>query len=64
MTPAWIIEELERQRREQARRNRPQLRIERDVPVQTDGDGPRPPPVVRIVIEFGPRSPQLETLVS
>ena len=57
MIPAWIIEELARQRREQPRRERPRLRIEQDRPVRGD-DGPRPPsPAAPIVLEFGSAGP-------
>jgi hypothetical protein len=53
MIPPWMIEELERLRRERddERRDRPQLWIE--LPVRREPERPRPAPPTVIVIELG-----------
>jgi len=53
MVPTWMIEDIERRRREREDRERPQLRIE--LPVRTENEPPprRPAPSGRIVIELG-----------
>jgi hypothetical protein len=54
MIPTWIIEEMERERRERDRewRDRPQLHIEQ--PVGEDhGPQPAPAPAAPVVIEVG-----------
>jgi hypothetical protein len=52
MIPSWIIEDMERQRHERERRDRPQLRIE--LPVRPCNERPaRPAPPSPVVIDFG-----------
>jgi hypothetical protein len=52
MIPSWIIEDVERQRHERERRDRPQLRIE--LPVRPFDERPaRPAPSLPIVIDLG-----------
>jgi hypothetical protein len=53
MVPAWMIEDLERRRREREDRERPQVRIE--APVRRENERPprRPAPSGRIGIELG-----------
>ena len=53
MIPTWMIEELERLRREREHRERPQLPLELELPVVADQEPPRPTPREPIVIEFG-----------
>ena len=52
MIPSWIIEDMERQRRERERRNHPQLRIELPLPPCRERPE-RPAPSSPIVIELG-----------
>jgi hypothetical protein len=55
MIPTWMIDELERQRREREQK-RPQPRIE--LPVhQADERPPHPAPPWRIVVELGDGGP-------
>jgi hypothetical protein len=52
MIPTWMIEQMERQRRERERRDRPQLRIE--LPIRPAHERPaRPAPWSPVVIDFG-----------
>jgi hypothetical protein len=52
MIPTWMIKDLERQRRERARQDPPQLRIE--LPVPPEAERSRPPAYPSpIVIQLG-----------
>ncbi len=53
MIPSWMIEDLERQRRERADRERPRVPLE--LPVRTEDEPPprHPEPFGPIVIELG-----------